>query len=145
MNPAPFEPCANCRRIRAEAGPWIRVGLCEACKLRLAESGGEHPAPWRWVDAGGRELLIDGRGQYVLLADDGTSDGIPIKTDPVAKAIIAAAPEMEAILREMYESQAIVMDGETDEARDHRRAGMRRWFDKIAPILACIDTARPPA
>lgn len=50
--------------------------------------------------------------------------------------------EMEELLREMYESQAIVMDGETDEACAHRRNGMRRGFDKIGPLLARIGGAK---
>lgn len=58
-----------------------------------------HPAPWKWDGYASKnsddcgESLLDANGKLVLTAD---CDGEP---GPRASAIIALAPEMEALLR----------------------------------------------
>lgn len=113
----------------------------------------EPPPPWRWEgvsdfiarDNGARCYtaleLVDANGDPVVTVN--SADTLDVASARV-RAVIAAAPEMAALLREMYDSQAIVMDGETNQVRDLRRDGMRRGFEKIGPLLARIDAAGKP-
>jgi hypothetical protein len=103
----------------------------------------EHPAPWRWVskpngrsgELEGRdhlEHLADGSGKPLLWLDDGRGDGRPPPRIPAdVLALIAAAPEMEALLR-----NALNVCEDDDGRLPHIDP------DAIRALLARIDAAK---
>ena len=91
----------------------------------------EHPAPWRWSGYNHeRHYLIDGALNNVLFS----RDKIEVAS-PRALALIAAAPEMEALLRECLENQSALILNSPDP-RDIR------WVQEIAALLLRIDAAK---
>lgn len=69
----------------------------------------EHPAPWSWGDSklGSKDRLLDANGEALLLAwrtEDTTQSYRDVSLVPASnkvKALLVAAPEMEALLREL--------------------------------------------
>ena len=107
----------------------------------------DHPPPWRWRDAEvGRPALEAADGSLVLY-DEG--DGIIVSNfDPrVApgvrarvRALIAAAPEMEALLREEMEAHGMcIFCGPVGDPMS-THPGHRH--NKIRALLSRIDAAK---
>ena len=62
-----------------------------------------HPAPWRWTE----EALVDASGGDVIKAGVAfCSEDPTLDVDARSAALIAAAPEMEALLRRLVAAQA---------------------------------------
>ena len=89
-----------------------------------------HPAPWRWQPRTGN--LEDANGNAVLWAMSTNSEDGVIGTDSdVVRALLAAAPEMEDLLRRaLYETQPNGVCGDIHETDDWRKR-MKALLDRI--------------
>lgn len=92
------------------------------------------PGPWRWTTAaddvpGGRGsgVLVDATGEDVVAIDYNYGEGAEIDVSPADARLIAAAPEMVALLRDAANWYC----GEMPDGSDRREA--------IRALLACID------
>lgn len=113
---------------------------------------GTHPAPWKWKEELGDEddlpRLLDADGKVVCHFGNSRQyypdEGEPPET--VAAALIAAAPEMEALLRKL---EWLCLDRDYPEPRcpecqEERDAEPQRHSPDCAlgNLLARIETAR---
>ena len=100
-------------------------------------SGQHSPGPWRWVLGRG---LVDGNG--VGLEIRSTSMSEPTATSEANEALIAAAPEMEALLRDI--EWAAVFSGQPNCCPSCARTKEEGHISEcsLGGLLARIDAAR---
>jgi hypothetical protein len=96
-----------------------------------------HPPPWRWGDSkiGRKHRLLDANGDAITLAwaDDISRSNHDIEVrvaNKTIESIIAAAPEMEALLRRLSEH----FHGDHDAAEDD--------IEEVDSLLARIDATK---
>ena len=111
---------------------------------------GDHPGPWRWrthtdVVGSGTPLiyddaLIDGNGERVLWASDAIAPPHIRRADGRVAMLVAAAPDMEAILRELETCDEGFL---CPFCQGERRGGQVRHSPdcKLGRVLGRIDGA----
>lgn len=89
----------------------------------------EHPAPWYWAQDGDEFSLWDSSHRLVALADS------EHEIVEAVRVLIAAAPEMEALLqRALFETEPNGVCGDIHETDD--------WRERLKALLARIDAAK---
>ena len=104
----------------------------------------KHPAPWKWDWS----VLMDASGKEILALSEEPEDGEPSAS---VRALIAAAPEMEALLRRLEwrdtETYGVRICPEcflreNDRSPPHRHAIVRGEPCRLGALLARIDGAK---